>query len=301
MLKYISVFILCSTLLFSQNQIDRSESEVAQTDSNYSKWDFDFWLGAANAELRRPTIEIEYGQNEPSIHEDYLSSEINQNNRILGKIGFSSYGETVAGSGYLKYKFTSLLVANSMGDIDELLNDGTVNSNVWTFGFNSNDGYGYSLGDKTQLLLTHGAGIAWNSVNFSQTNPALDSSDLSRLELFEDGIKFGDRFEAGVKFRIIENLGLSFTYSENLILPRHLFWHWTLGKLIEGTAHGLSSYFVSTFVDSSPALVPIVYFLLHNGISYGVNRLKEDNMNWPLNTTAPMIQKNFNIGLTLIL
>lgn len=301
MFKYISIFILSTFLVFSQTDIDRTESEIAQTDSNYSKWDFDFWLGASEAELRRPTIEIEYGQNEPSIHKDYFNSELNQNNRIIGKIGFSSYGETVAGSGYMKYKFTSLFAANSMGNVDELLNDGTVNSNIWTFGLNTTDGYGYSLGDKTHLLFTHGAGLAWNSINFSQTNPALDSNDLSRLELFEDGVKFGDRFEAGIKFRMIENIGLSFTYSENLILPRHLFWHWTLGKLIEGTAHGLSSYFVSTFVDSSPGLVPIVYFLLHNGISYGINRLREDNMNWPSNTTAPLIQKNFNIGLTLIL
>jgi hypothetical protein len=301
MLKYISVFIISTCLVFSQTDTDKTESEVAEADSNYSKWDFDFWLGAENAEVRRPTIEIDYGQNQANIQQNYFSSEFNENNRIIGKIGFSSYGETVAGSGYLKYKFTSVLAGNSIGDIDEVLTDGTVNSNIWTFGLNTTDGYGYSLGGKASLLLTHGAGMAWNSLNFSQNNQAIDSSDISRLELFEDGIKFGDRFEAGIKLRMIEKLGVSFTYSENLILPGHLFWHWTLGKLIEGTAHSLSSYFVSTFVDSSSALVPIVYFILHNGISYGANRLKEDNMNWPSNTTAPLIQKNFNIGLTLIL
>lgn len=301
MIKYISIIILSSALLFSQKHSSRTESEIAQADSNYSKWDFDFWIGGAIAEVRRPTIEFEYGQNQASIHKDYFSSELNENNRVLGKVGFSSYGETVDGSGYLKYKFSSLLIGNSMGDTEVLLNDGTVNTNIWTFGLNTTNGYGYKLADNFYLLLTHGAGIAWNSVSFSKENPSIDSSDIGRLELFEDGIKFGDRFESGIKLRMIENLGLSFSYSENLILPKHLFWHWTLGKMIEGTAHGLSSYFVSTFVDSSPALVPIVYFILHNGISYGANRLKEDNMNWPSSTTAPLIQKNFNIGLTVIL
>ena len=63
----------------------------------------------------------------------------------------------------------------------------------------------------------------------------------------DDGVRFGELYEAGVKIRLADNIGLSTTYSENLIMPRFMFWYWSLGKIIEGTSQGLADFFINDF------------------------------------------------------
>ncbi|MER3328219.1 MAG: hypothetical protein RIF34_01485, partial [Candidatus Kapaibacterium sp.] len=194
-------------------------------------------------DLRRPTIELEYGMNEAFYNKDAFDTEFNPNNRFLGKIGFANYGETVAGTGLLKYSFNSLFGAQSVGDIDAIGENQTLNSKVLSFGILSSDGYGYIVSDNFQIILTHGGGLSWNSLDFTNPNGIVDTTQIDRIKVLDDGIRFGEIFEAGVKIRLVDNIGITATYGENLTMPRFLFWHWSLGKLIVGTSQGLASYF----------------------------------------------------------
>ena len=187
-----------------------------------------------------------------------------------------------------------------MGNIDEIGENNSLNSEVLSFGLLTSDGYGYTLSDDFFILLTHGAGLSWNSLNFTNPSGIVDSSEIDRILVMDDGIRFGEMFEAGLKIRLIDNLGVTATYSENLIMPRFLFWYWSLGKIIEGTAQGLASFFVDRVKTTTPTLVPIIYFIVKNGISYGFNRLREKNMNWPSETAPPLFERNFNIGISFI-
>lgn len=277
-----------------------SENIDSKDSSEYNEWDFEFWSMDSYNDLKRPTIELEYGMNEAFYNKDAFGTEFNPNNRITGKIGFADYGETVAGSGLLKYSFNSLFGAQSLGDIDAIGDNQTLNSRILSFGTHTSNGYGYIVSDNFQIILTHGTGLSWNSIDFSSQEGIVDSAQMGTLDIVSDGIRFGETFESGIKIRLVENIGISASYSENLIMPRFLFWHWSLGKLIEGTTQGIASYFVDRVKTTSPTLVPILYFVVKNGISYGFHRLRENNMNWPSNTAAPLFQRNFNIGVNFI-
>jgi hypothetical protein len=164
----------------------------------------------------------------------------------------------------------------------------------------SSNGYGYTLSDNLFIIFTHGAGLSWNSLNFSDPTGVIDSNNIDLIRVMDEGIRFGEIFEAGIKIRLIENIGITGTYSENLVMPRFQFWYWSLGKIIEGTSHGLADLFVNRVKKTSPELVPIIYFVVKNGISYGFNRLREKNMNWPSSTAPPLFERNINIGISFI-
>lgn len=311
MYKYIIFLLLATIAIKAQDSTITKDKNVTVTtefssenvsidSSKYNEWDFEFWSMDSYNDLKRPTIELEYGMNEAYYSKDAFGTDFNPNNRILGKIGFANYGETVAGSGLLKYSFSSLFIGQSLGDVESIGDNFSLNSKVFSFGIASSDGYGYILSDNFQIILTHGGGLSWNSLDFTNPSGIVDSNQIDMIKVMDEGIRFGETFEAGIKVRLVENIGITATYGENLIMPRLLFWHWTLGKLIEGTTHGLANYFVNRVKSTSPTLVPILYFIVKNGISYGFNRIRENNMNWPSSTAAPLFQKNFNIGVSFI-
>lgn len=311
MFKYILFLLLSVAILKSQDSTvtreynikvttNYSKEETKIDSSKYKEWDFEFWSMDSYSDLDRPTIELEYGMNEAFFNKDAYGSDFNPNNRLMGKIGFANYGETIAGSGLLKYSFNSIFGSQSLGDINEIGKDSTLNSRILSFGLHSAKGYGYTINENFQIILTHGTGLSWNSLEFSNPSGIVDSNQASTLNIIGDGIRFGETFESGIKIRLIENIGITATYSENLIMPRFLFWHWSLGKIIEGATQGVASYFVDRVKTTSPTLVPILYFIVKNGISYGFHRIRENNMNWPSSTASPLFQRNFNVGISLV-
>lgn len=311
MFKYILFLLLSVAILKSQDSTVTKEYNIKVTtnyskeetkidSSKYKEWDFEFWSMDSYSDLDRPTIELEYGMNEAFFNKDAYGSDFNPNNRLMGKIGFANYGETIAGSGLLKYSFNSIFGSQSLGDIDEIGKDSTLNSRILSFGLHSAKGYGYTINENFQIILTHGTSLSWNSLEFSNPSGIVDSNQASTLNIIGDGIRFGETFESGIKIRLIENIGITATYSENLIMPRFLFWHWSLGKIIEGATQGVASYFVDRVKTTSPTLVPILYFIVKNGISYGFHRIRENNMNWPSSTASPLFQRNFNVGISLV-
>lgn len=299
MYKYILFLLLAVITLRAQDNIENNNS-TALDSTKYKEWDFEFWSMDSYSDLDRPTIELEYGMNKAFYNKEAFGTEFNPNNRVMGKIGFANYGETVAGSGLLKYSFNSLFAGQSLGDIDAIGKNKSLNSRVLSFGEISSNGYGYTIIDNFQIILTHGTGLTWNSLEFTNPSGRVDTNQIDKIKVMEDGVRFGETFESGIKIRLVENIGITATYSENLMMPRFLFWHWSLEKLIEGTTQGIASYFVDRVKTTSPTLVPILYFVVKNGISYGFHRIRENNMNWPSNTAPPLFQRNFNIGVSFI-
>jgi len=53
-------------------------------------------------------------------------------------------------------------------------------------------------------------------------------------------------------------------------------------------------------MDASPTAVPVVHFLLKNGLSYGVYQLRKEKMNYPFDSEAPIVNDTFKVGVTFI-
>jgi hypothetical protein len=292
MYKYILLLLLPITVTFAQNpEAEQANKEKAKIQNG---WNLGFW------ELGRPTIEFSINKNDSYYNEKAFPYDIAGNTAYLAKIGFSRYAETSPGSNILKYSYPSIFYSISDGDPMDTTSGGLLNSQVYTLGLLASNGYGYKISGDFCILLTHGTGVSWNSIDFTNPNGIIAEDNVGTLETMSDGVRFGELFETGIKLRLLDNIGVYMAYSENLIMPRHLFWYWAMGSTIEGVVQELATYFVNSAIATSPELVPILYFVIKNGLSYGYHRLRENNMNWPFNTAAPMFEKSFNVGVSFI-
>jgi hypothetical protein len=58
--------------------------------------------------------------------------------------------------------------------------------------------------------------------------------------------------------------------------------------------------FINEVFKSSPAAGPIVNFVLKNALAYGIYELRQEKMNWPFSSEAPLAFDQFKVGVTFI-
>ena len=76
-----------------------------------------------------------------------------------------------------------------------------------------------------------------------------------------------------------------------------MFWFWGLSQVIEGIASGGMNIFINAIGRSSPAAVPVMHFILQNGLSLGFKALRMNKMNWPFDTEAPLNVMSYTVGI----
>ena len=172
-----------------------------------------------------------------------------------------------------------------------------VESDMWRFGFGRLSGYGYKLGESAAIIPYYSYTLNWSNINFDSTfvNP-----DDEILNLYDKSFRFGSSGEGGVRIKVIDNLMLDAGYERSIVFQRHLFWKWAGSAVIEAAAQGLLDGFISEVFESSPAAGPIVNFLLKNALAYGIYELRQDKMNWPFNSEAPIAYDQFKFGVTVV-
>jgi hypothetical protein len=146
------------------------------------------------------------------------------------------------------------------------------------------------------LTLYHTNGIGWTKVDFRDS--AKTTKDKARQNYFGDVFRFGNFWEGGIKFQFYKSIGLSASFERSLVYPRHLFWYWSASMIIESAGQGAIDAFVKAIMKSSPYAGPVTSFILKNGLSFGLYELRRKNMNWPIQTDAPLVYDNAKIGLS---
>jgi hypothetical protein len=51
-------------------------------------------------------------------------------------------------------------------------------------------------------------------------------------------------------------------------------------------------------MDSSPYAGPVVGFILKSALSYGIYELRQEKMNWPFSSAAPLSYDQVKFGMT---
>jgi hypothetical protein len=132
-----------------------------------------------------------------------------------------------------------------------------------------------------------------------QSTPA-SAADVATTDLFNKDVRFGNSFQGGIQFKFMYSTAIDVSYERSIVYPRHLFWKWGMGMIIEGAGQGLVNLFVDEILESSPEAAPIVSFLLKNALSFGIYELRQDKMNWPFETTAPLAFDQFKVGISVV-
>ena len=299
--KLLLLFLLTLALIIPAYS---QEEDTTSTDTDWENWDknkdndwdkieshmFDFKIKGA------PTIELNYGGSTMNLKS--ISNKFTKPGLLELKLGYTT-DKSYNGSDYiLKYKFKYFHVGNFTPNLSGNENSNDLMTNTWRFGFGWASGYGYDIGSGFSITPYHQGSFDWTMVSM-QTTPS-NAPDINTTDLFNKTFRFGNSAQGGIQFKFTDNLGIDASYERSVVYSRHLFWKWGGSELIEVIGQGLIDKFVEEILDSTPSAVPVVNFLLKNALSYGIYELRQDKMNWPFESAAPLAFDQFKIGIMFV-
>jgi hypothetical protein len=305
-LKTFTLFLICGLLftstLFSQEQ----DTTWNYGDENQNEWKFDedwkdFHFDIDFDWHGRPTINALYGFGKTSLNK--FNNSFSQFGYTELRLGYLSYDFSNECSSLINYEHNYLSVSSFNQNLKGIKTSDDVNADVWRITLGWEDGYGYSFG-KSGIIFYNSTGMGWTRFKFSNyklsnsLTPTMISEDNNRLNYFNESFRFGTKAEGGIKIQFIPELSVDASYERFAVFPRHLFWKQLGSAIIEYAGQGLLEEFIDKIKTNSPAAAPIVYFVLKNALSYGIYELRKEKMNWPFNTSAPIMTDMFKFGLT---
>jgi len=301
----LAIFILSgSNSVFAQDEENGEAEAVKQDSTEKSDKDkhsrFDWHDFKANFDLfdshlvHSPSVSLTYGFSSMNIH-NFSGSFANLNIPEI-KLGYTNEKSTWTAAYILHYKYNYLFLSNLTTDISGTPAANEIESNLWRVGFGWARGYGYRLGSSSAIIPYNSYSFAWSRLDVKNfpTNP----DDANKLSLFNNAFRFGTGSEAGLRIKVIPLVNLEVGYERSVIFERHLFWKWAGSALLEGAGQWALDAFVDKIMDSSPYAAPIVGFVLKSALSYGIYELRQEKMNWPFESAAPLAYDQFKFGLT---
>lgn len=198
-----------------------------------------------------------------------------------------------------KTSINEIFITNTSDIFKKLdANSQYVKGEFWRFGQNSGKGYGYKFSDYLSLNFLYKDGLSWTLSKF-EPNQYFEAGkpDTFNFNTYNESIRFGEQFESIASIEVLKYLSFNASYERINVYPRHMFWAWLGGKIIEEGAQGLLGTFIKEIRKYSPEFTPVVSLLLRTGLSYGLYELRRKNMNWPFDTAPPFTFENIKFGL----
>jgi hypothetical protein len=263
---------------------------------NWEDWEMDFGFSKS-----RPAISLQYGL--AKLNREDLQSQFVDPNLFEIKLGYIKDRNAWETDYIIRHSYKYLYLSNESNKLAGKEAVGSeVESDMWRFGFGRLSGYGYKLGESAAIIPYYAYTLNWSNIDFKYPDilTLVADPDQQILDLYDKSFRFGTSSEGGVRIKVIDNLILDAGYERSIVFQRHLFWKWTGSIIIEAAAQGLLDGFVSEVFESSPAAGPIVNFLLKNALAYGIYELRQDKMNWPFSSEAPIAYDQFKFGVTVV-
>jgi len=296
--------LLIVILLFTA-RIILPQEDSTKTEKDWDwHWDWDKWedwemdFGFSKT---RPAISLQYGL--ANLNREDLQSQFVDPNLLEIKLGYIKDRNAWETDNIIRHSYKYLYLSNESNKLAGKEAVGSeVESDMWRFGFGRLSGYGYKLGENAAIIPYYSYTLNWSNINFKYPDimTLVPEPDQNILNLYDESFRFGTSSEGGVRIKIIDNLMLDAGYERSIVFQRHLFWKWAGSAIIEAAAQGLLDGFISEVFESTPAAGPIVNFLLKNALAYGIYELRQDKMNWPFSSEAPIAYDQFKFGVTFV-
>lgn len=243
---------------------------------------------------RNPTIALFYGSAMPS--RDGITSAMGKNQVFGGTLGMERE--------HAWWRDGNIVIRNAKnlclwyGASAVATTSVASSANLFRVGITDESGFGYTLGATSNVTFLASSGVLSWTVVTPQAIPS-DVASAQSLRDFEGSLRFGEVMRPSIDFRITNGLSLRAGFEWSQIYPRHMFWYWGVSQAIEGIADAGATWFAKEIGKSSPGAMPIVYFLLKNGVAAGFKLLRMNQMNWPFTTVAPLNVYQWNIGANI--
>ncbi len=286
------IFMLSTTFVLAQDNTD-----TTATEKEWEKWEKDMndrWGDFSMDFLKnaQPTIALNYGLSNMSYNN--FKEKFSNPNLFELQLGYTDFKMKWLESIFqMNYRFISV------SDISTKLsgNKDGLKSDMWRIGVGRTYALGYKFGKKS-LIPYYSNSLIWSRLKMDDI--VTDSTDKALIDHFNKSFRFGTSSKGGIEFQITQNIGINAEYERSIVFPRHLFWKWAGGVLIEASSQALLDEFIDAIYKSSPFAAPIANFILKNALSYGIYELRQDKMNWPFDTAAPLSYDQFKFGLTFV-
>ncbi len=274
-----------------------SLSAAANDENDEDLWDDDYgWEGKFS--VKSPCVKLLFGMGEPAIDKDAFSGKFAKISAATIRMGMAEEEDYMLDGDIIDYDFTYLFLENSSAEWMDEASANEIETKTWTFGLGNADGYGYKLGENSDIVLYRSGAIIWSKSDFVYEDDAMESKDISKMDYIGDGFRFGDFYESGVKIKIYKPLAISAGYKRTVVFPRHLFWYWAGSDLLRKIGDVLLGEFTDEIFKASPYAGPIVDFVLRSAYNMGFYELRKNDMNWPISTDEPLMFDGYNIGLS---
>jgi hypothetical protein len=257
-------------------------------------WEWDEFEGKDF--FKDPSISLSYGFSRMGLKG--FTGPLNKPGLIELKLGYTSQNE-LEYDAIVKYKYSYLQLSSFTPDLRSSSdNSGRIKTDMWRFAFGHSAGYGYKLG-KNAAVIPYSAGtFTWSRIDFKDS--ISNSADNQTAELFDEAFRFGTSAEGGLRIRVFSGLMLDAGYERSVVFPRHLFWKWLGSMGIELAGQWALDEFIKKIMNSSPYAGPLVGFILKNALSYGIYELRQEKMNWPFKSVAPVAYDQYKFGVTFV-
>lgn len=270
---------------------------------NLEDWNIDFGFKKSH-----PAISLNYGL--AKLQRKDISTEFVDPNLIELKLGYVKERAVWNSEKIIKQDYHYIYLSNESNKLSGKENSSTglkYETDMWRFGFGRSSGYGYKLGESSAIIPYNTFTLNWSRIDFKYPNiltdpplPFVPVPENDILNLYDEFFRFGTSSEGGVRVKVIDNLMFDAGYERSIVFQRHLFWKWAGSVVIETAAQGLLDGFINKIFRSSPAAGPIVNFVLKNALAYGIYELRQEKMNWPFNSEAPIAYDQFKFGITFV-
>lgn len=163
----------------------------------------------------------------------------------------------------------------------------------WRYGIGWQNGYKYDL-KGVEVYLVHKGSFNW-------TNLALNyDSELKNMSKFQKGLKFGTSFGSGVMLKVTGPFNFGLFYEKSLIHPKYTFGNQLLSLGIESILQRSIELFEYDLIYHTGKMYPIYNFIYKTSISALLYKLREQNMNFPISSSHPIVVNNISVNFTFV-
>ncbi|MDH4069868.1 MAG: hypothetical protein OEV30_05540 [Ignavibacteria bacterium] len=215
---------------------------------------------------------------------------------VGGKLGFREMRPVKRWGMRVEERFVIGAYGSSSSSIGS---DGTsgLSGEYWRIGTGQRVGYGWTIA-RQPLIPYHQ--YSFNYMEPSMLVPsAITGQDSMTLARAVDGGRFAVTTEGGLHTELFQSIGISAGYEMSILYTRFVFAEWLGSYLIGASAVAVISAFSEEIVDSSPLFGPILYFVLRNGVAYGVFYASREQMNWPFSSETPLVIDAFKLDVSI--
>lgn len=291
------VIVFLSLPLLAQQE----EGEEDKDKEKKWRWEWEFDDIDFSFRKSKPTISLQYGMGQ--IQRDDMGSSIADPGLFELKLGYMRDKQAWRSDNIIKHNFRYIFLSNISNDISGKEGSGIdLATDTWKFGFGRSSGYGYKLSESSAIIPYYTYTLNWSRVDFTKPDirTFVPDTDGDIIDYYDESFRFGTSSEGGLRIKFIDNIALEAGYERSIVFQRHLFWKWAGSAVIEGAAQGLLDTFINEIFESSPAAGPIVNFVLKNALAYGIYELRQEKMNWPFSSEAPLTFDQFKVGVTFM-